>query len=78
MLDRNSRPGGAEVANTPRVTVRAESDLIRDVATKHDLPVRASVAEIIRFALAFAAGRPDPHGDALVRPGPKRRAGIIS
>jgi hypothetical protein len=66
------------LANMPRVTTRVEPELIREVAARAGLSSRASVAEVVRYALAVAAGRPDPHDVALVRPGPKRRAAIIS
>jgi hypothetical protein len=66
------------VANTPRTMVRVEPELIREAADRAGLSPRATTAEIIRYALAIVAGRPDPHEVALVRPGPKRRAGAAA
>ena len=55
--------------------MRAEPELIREVAEKLELPASASVSQVIRYALAVVAGRPNPHEVAIVRPGPKPRAG---
>jgi hypothetical protein len=63
------------MAVTPSTVVRVEPALIREAAERAGLSPRATVAEIIRYALAVVAGKPDPHEVALVRPGPKRRSG---
>jgi hypothetical protein len=47
--------------------------LVREAAERANLSPRASVSEVIRYALAVLAKRQDPHEDALGRRGPKRK-----
>ena len=57
------------MANSPRVSVVVDHGLVREVAERCQLGPYASVSEIIRYALAVAAGRPDPHQAALMHIG---------
>lgn len=65
------------MADTPMVATRAEPDLIRDAAERAGL-LGAPASQVIRYALALLAGRPDPHTVARLRPGPKPRSGAAA
>jgi hypothetical protein len=61
---------------TPAVRARVEPDLIADARERAGLPPDAGVTEVLRYALALAAGRPDPYQVAAPRPhGPRRARG---
>lgn len=66
------------MANTQRAIVRAEPALIREVAERHGLAASVPVSQVIRFALALAAGKADPHRESIARPGPKPKAGAAA
>jgi hypothetical protein len=51
---------------------------MRDAAVRAGLPADARPTQVIRYALALLAGRPDPHRIAVTRPGPKPRAGAAA
>jgi hypothetical protein len=55
------------MANTPNVVVRAEPELIADARERAGLPPHAGVSEVVRYALAVVAGRPDPERIAAPR-----------
>ena len=65
------------MAGTPMLGVRAEPELIREAAERAGL-AGATASQVIRYALAVLAGRPDPHKVAIVRPGPKPRSGAAA
>jgi hypothetical protein len=55
------------MANTPQLMVRAEPELVADARDRAGLPPHAGVSEVVRYALAVVAGRPDPHQIAARR-----------
>ena len=73
--------GNRTVANTSSVFARVHPALISDAregAERDGLSSGASVSELIRYALAVMAGRPDPCAAAAARPGPKPRDGTAA
>ena len=64
------------MANTPQIAARLERPLLDDAtaaAVEAGLPAHVSVAEVVRFAVALLAKRPDPRQVAMSRPGPKAK-----
>jgi hypothetical protein len=59
------------MANTPGAKVRVSPALIREARDRSGLSPSASASEVIRYALAVAAGKSDPHAVAATRRGPK-------
>src|SRR6266702_5268859 len=64
-----SQEGAADMANTPQLMVRAEPELVADAHERSGLPPHAGVSEVVRYALAVMAGRPDPERVAAPRRG---------
>jgi hypothetical protein len=57
---------------TPFIGTRVEPELIADARKGAGLPPHAGVSEVVRYALAVLAGRPDPERIAAPRPRSRR------
>jgi hypothetical protein len=60
---------GADVAVAPVLSGRVERELYDAARQAAGLPADATQGQVIRYALAVLAGRPDPHSIAYVQIG---------
>jgi Arc/MetJ-type ribon-helix-helix transcriptional regulator len=64
--------------DTRPIGMRVPEALVDDARIQAGLPPYTTISEVVRFALATIAKRPDPHAEMLLRADPKPRAGAAA